>query len=250
MDSKAFEAEAVAATLRQIARAELHDRDFAAFRRWKGAPVECILDVGANRGQSVASLHAVFPAARIHSFEANPIFFPVLERVAETLRGRCQVHRFGLGTSDGELTLYVPWAGDMPFLEESSTVLDYYEKPWIAQKYAERGSLRLQQLTVAIRRGDDLGLAPQVVKIDVEGAENDVVAGLVVTIRRSRPMLLVENSDWHNVTPSLAAHGYKPYRYEPDTGAIVPFHGATTNSFYLLDEHLRGFCSNASLGSS
>ena len=119
----------------------------------------------------------MFPAARIHSFEANPIFFPVLERVAETLRGRCQVHRFGLGMSDGELTLYVPWVGDIPFLEESSTVLDYYEKPWVAQKFADRAGLRLQQLTVAIRRGDDLGLAPQVVKIDVEGAENDVIAG-------------------------------------------------------------------------
>jgi len=245
MDSKAYEADAVAATLGQIARAELHDHDFAAFRKWNGAPVECILDVGANRGQSVASLHAVFPAAKIHSFEANPVFFPVLERVAETLRDRCQVHRFGLGMGDGELTLYVPWVGDVPFLEESSTVLDYYEKPWVAQKFAERGGLRLQQLTVAIRRGDDLGLAPQVVKIDVEGAENDVVGGLAVTIRRSRPMLLVENSDWHTVTATLATHGYRPYRYEPVAGAIVPFYGATTNTFYLLDEHLRGFSSSA-----
>jgi len=60
---------------------------------------------GANRGQSVAWLHAVFPAARIHSFEANPIFFAVLERVAETLLRGCQVHWFGLGVSDSELTL-------------------------------------------------------------------------------------------------------------------------------------------------
>ena len=92
--------------------------------------------------------------------------------------------------------------------------------------------------------------APQVVKIDVEGAENAVVVGLAVTIRRSRPMLLVENSDWHNVTASLAAHRYKPYRYEPDARAIVPFYGATMNAFCLLDEHLRGFGSNALLGSA
>jgi FkbM family methyltransferase len=250
MDSKAYEAEVVAATLAQIAARELHDRDFAAFGKWKGAPVKCILDVGANRGQSVASLHAVFPAATIHSFEANPIFFPVLERVAEAVGDRCRVHRFGLGAGDGEFTLHVPWVGEMPFLEESSTVLDYYEKPWVAQKFAERGGLRLQQLTVAIRRGVDLGLAPQVVKIDVEGAENDVVEGLAATIRRSRPILLVENSDWHTVTASLAVHGYNPYRYEPDLGTIVPFHGATTNAFYLLYEHLRGFCSNVSLAST
>jgi len=45
----------------------------------------------------------------------------------------------------------------MPFLEESSTVLVYYGKPWVAQKFAERGGLRLQQLNAAIRRGDNLG---------------------------------------------------------------------------------------------
>jgi hypothetical protein len=63
-------------------------------------------------------------------------------------------------------------------------------------------------------------------------------------------MLLVENSDWHSVTASLAAHGYNPYRYEPDLGTIVPFHGVTTNTFGLLYEHLRGFCSSVSLGSA
>src|SRR6202022_4141309 len=49
--------------------------DFAAFRLWKDLRVECIMDIGANRGQSLASLHTLFPDARIHSFEANPIFF-------------------------------------------------------------------------------------------------------------------------------------------------------------------------------
>jgi FkbM family methyltransferase len=241
VDSTAYESQAVSATLGQLARWELHDPDFAAFRKWKGTPVDCILDVGANRGQSLASLHSIFPAANVHSFEANPLFFTVLERVADTLQGRCKVHRFGLGNADGQLTLYVPWVGDQPFLEESSTLLDYYQKPWVAQKFAERGGLRLQELSVEIRRGDDLGLDPQIIKLDVEGTENVVVAGLTETIRRSRPLLMVENSDWHNVTASLAQLGYKPYRYEADAEVLVPFYGTTTNSFYLLDEHLTGF---------
>ena len=90
----------------------------------------------------------MFPAARIHSFEANPIFFPVLERVAETLRGRCQC----IGSAWGErwrAHALRPMGRRHAVLEESSTVLDYYEKPWVAQKFAERGGL-----TAAADRGD------------------------------------------------------------------------------------------------
>lgn len=240
-DSTAFRQQAVAGVRGQLERSELHDPDFAAFRQWTGTPIEVILDVGANKGQSLASLHAVFPEAEIHSFEANPLFFDVLEEVASAVDGTCVVHRYGLGRQNGQLTLFVPWAGDEPFLEESSTILDYYQKPWVAQKFAERGGLALQDHLVDIRRGDDLGLRPQLMKIDVEGAEGEVIAGLATTIRLARPMLLVENSDWHGVTALLAKFGYRPYRYEAAEDWLVPFYGSTTNSFYIHYEHLRGF---------
>jgi hypothetical protein len=102
---------------------------------------------------------------------------------------------------------------------------------------------------VAIWRGDDLGLAPQVVKIDVEGAENDVIAGLAATIRRSRPMPLVENSDRHSCHRLLAAHGYKPYRYEPDVGAIVPLPRGDDECLLPTGRAPARFSSNPSLES-
>lgn len=71
MGSADYVALAISETLDQLARGVLHDQDFAAFRTWKGAPIRCIMDVGANRGQSLASLHAVLPDAHIYSFEAN-----------------------------------------------------------------------------------------------------------------------------------------------------------------------------------
>ena len=233
MDLRNFEEEAIAATLGQMARGELHDPDFEALRLWRGMAVECILDVGANRGQSLASLNAIFPTSTIHCFEANPVFFNILDRVVDAREGRSIVHHHGLGTSNVTLPLYVPWGAGRPFLEESSMVREYYDKPWVAEKFRERGGLQLEQLSVAIRRGDDFGLVPQIVKIDVEGAEYDVIVGLTQTIRRSCPILLVENSDWHRVTEALGELGYKPYRYNPGERRLVPFHGTTTNTFYL-----------------
>jgi hypothetical protein len=74
MDSKAYQSEAVAATLGQIAGAE--PTTAISPPSGSGWVIRSnASSTGANRGQS-ASLHAVFPAATIHSFEANPIFFP------------------------------------------------------------------------------------------------------------------------------------------------------------------------------
>jgi FkbM family methyltransferase len=233
LDVTAFCRDAVEATLAQLRRGELHDGDFAAFRLWKDLRVECIMDIGANRGQSLASLHTLFPDARIHSFEANPIFFEMLESVAASLGDHCRIHRHGLGKEDGTLNLYVPWAGNQPFLEESSTHLEYFDKPWVSHKFVERGGLQLQKVSATIRRGDELGLVPQVMKIDVEGAEHDVIAGLARTIQHAKPILLVENSDYHRVTATLAGFGYRPFRYDPFGGRMVPFFGETTNTFYL-----------------
>jgi FkbM family methyltransferase len=235
-DPARFQQEVIAETDGQLGRAELHDRDFAALRKWHDHGVRCVLDVGANRGQSFACLRTVLPEALIHCFEANPLYFPVLEEVARRAGG-CTVHRYGLGHKSGELTLYVPWAGDKPYLEESSTVLDYYHKPWVAEKFRERGGLRLQEIRVRIRRGDDLELDPEIVKIDVEGAEDAVIRGLASTIKRCRPVLFVENSDWKRVTATVAGMGYEPFRYEAEGDRLVPFYGATTNTFYLRREH-------------
>jgi FkbM family methyltransferase len=235
LDPAPFLEGASQATLGQVAAREVHDEDFKAFARLPGLRVDCILDIGGNRGQSVASLNAVFPRAHIHCFEANSMFFPVLDEVARALEGRCVVHRYGLGRSAGTFSFYVPWAGGQPWLEESSTKLEYYENPWVAKKFEERGGLELQELTAEIRVGDELALEPQLVKIDVEGAENDVILGLSATIRRARPILLVENSDWPRVTQTLAQLGYRPYRFDTASG-LVPFFGETTNTFYLHDE--------------
>jgi FkbM family methyltransferase len=232
-DASRYVADSARTTLQLLASGAVHDPDFEACRQWTGIRVGTILDIGANRGQSAVSLHAVFPGAVIHSFEANPILFPVLDEVAASLGGRCVVHRYGLGREAGSFKLYVPWAAGQPWLEESSTCRDYYDKPWVAQRFAERGGLELEEVTAAIRVGDDLGLDPQLIKIDVEGAENDVLEGLAETIRRSRPILLVENSDWDRVTPTLARLGYRPFRWEPGARRLVPFYGESTNAFYL-----------------
>ena len=228
-------AEWLAATREQLARKIVHDPDFLAFARYPffRNRVEVVMDVGANRGQSIASFLATLPGVKIHAFEANPTFYDVLMAVAEECAGRVDVHRFGLGREAGSVEFHLPSGGGVPFLEEASTRRDYFELPWVKKKFEDRGGLSLETTRVEIRQGDACGVSPGVIKIDVEGAEAGVLAGLIGTIRASRPVLLIENSDWHGVTSFLSGLGYQPYRFLERERMLVPFFGETTNTFYI-----------------
>jgi len=241
MTDSTFTQRALSETLAQFRSRVLHDGDFAAFKSFPNGSVNVILDVGANRGQSIASFRTVLPDSRIHAFEANPAFFDVLTALIVQVPGPLDIHRHGLGRGRAQLRFYIPWVGQTPYLEESSTRLDYFDKPWVVEKYRERGPMRLEEIDVEVRAGDELSLCPDLIKIDVEGAEYDVLMGMQETIERGCPSLLIENSDWHNVTPFLQKRGYKPYRWEPEEcGGFVDYYGTSVNTFYLHPSRLDG----------
>ncbi|UNP28627.1 class I SAM-dependent methyltransferase [Lysobacter gummosus] len=225
--------------IHQLRNKEVHDPDFQALA-WIDhhvRPIRTVLDVGANGGQTIASVRAVLgEAVEIHSFEANPKLWPGLERIAQESGGAVHVHRSALGTQAGELILHVPSSGGQVFLEESTFDPSQFDKPWVREKYLARGGQapELLQMRVPVERGDDCALRPDLIKVDVEGFEASAIRGLLRTIVEFQPVLLVENSDWHNVTELLSELGYRPFRW--DDGAMNPFHGATTNTFYLPAE--------------
>jgi FkbM family methyltransferase len=220
--------ELVAETVCQLEHRQVHDADFSILGKFARSGTD-VLDVGANRGQSIVSLSLVTSGCRIHSFEANPMLHPVVKTVA-TL---CQAtfHSYGLGDGNATLPLYIPWAQGTCYLEEASTSLEYFELPWVAAKFVARGGLELQPVDITIRIGDDLRLQPSLIKVDVEGSELRVIRGLAQTIREYTPALLVENSDWHNVTAFLKQLDYAPFMIVGDT--YVPLAGECTNTLYL-----------------
>ena len=57
---------------------------------------------------------------------------------------------------------------------------------------------------------DSLGLAPDFIKLDVEGMEMQVLAGLEATIARARPRMLVEVDDKNRTAFGMwcLKHGY------------------------------------------
>jgi len=136
-------------------------------------PGTTVWDIGANLG-----LYTVFAARRggaVHAFEPDPSFSDRLRRNLQLNGQDATVHELALSDENGTATLSTDGLeGDSPALSAGSD--------------SERDSV-----TVETIRGDDLETTvpdPEVLKIDVEGAETGVLRGLGDRLSGARAVMI------------------------------------------------------------
>lgn len=127
------------------------------------------IDVGANKGQFSVLCRYLFPHVRIFAFEPLP---DVARRCAIALGdARAQIYAHALGSRDSKSEFYVTERSD------SSSLL----RPGTAQERAY-GSRVAAAINVDVRRLDHVITSgdierPALMKLDVQGAELDVLEG-------------------------------------------------------------------------
>lgn len=211
-----------------------HDPDFSAFGSLPGSGL--FLDVGASIGQSALSFRIFNREAPILSLEPLPSHRGDLRFVRRVI-GK---HRFiiaGAAEETRSATLYVPMLGSYELPAESS--LNREDAAAVLERLeaegAKRRRLSLKEVTVDLRRLDELGLDPSFVKIDVEGAELGVLRGMRETIARRHPVLMVERSKrLDQVADLLRDDEYAPFIFDADEAEFRPYRGEpTVNVFFL-----------------
>lgn len=184
-------------------------------------PGDVFVDAGANIGlHTVAGAHAVGEHGRVYAFEAMP-------RTLEHLRSSVR-----LSGVEAQVTV-------MPVAVGAQ---DEDGRPFNIGAVAGHSSLypleeAVETIAVDVRRLDGVVDAGPValVKIDVEGAELDVLAGMTGVIAANPGMGIVAEyavshlgragtaeADWEHFR---AAHGYALFRIDDLTGACVPVAG-------------------------
>ncbi|MGW5672634.1 FkbM family methyltransferase, partial [Micromonospora sp. NPDC003776] len=165
-------------------------------------PGATVLDVGANIGMFSLFVHAVCPDATIHAFEPVPSVADLLRRNVAEFGVPASVHGFGLSRAAGEVSFtyypgYSMMSGHAAYADpdaevavikrylanerdagadERDVLLDRVDE-LLAERFAGR------ELTVPVRPLSAVldELAPEridLLKIDVQRAEADVLAGL------------------------------------------------------------------------
>jgi FkbM family methyltransferase len=166
-------------------------------------PGATVIDIGAHIGYyTLLFAKCVGPTGRVISFEPLPVNFALLQKNVQ-LNGLKQVQTIAQAvfSRNVELTITVPDkspnSGDASVLSTQGT--EHFRVPAITLDSFSSG----------------LDLRPEFLKMDVEGAEYDVIVGAKETIARSRPKILVElhhfdgNLADHPVPGLLASWGYE-----------------------------------------
>jgi FkbM family methyltransferase len=160
------------------------------------------VDVGAHVGMySVAAALALGERGRVLAFEPNPGAREQLE--ANLALNGCRnviVSAAAVSDAPGETVLHVPATPDPSFSSLE------------AGRFAEGEPIAVETTTID-REVEAHGLRPAFVKVDVEGGELAVLAGMARTLE-ALPTLLVEVSEESAdaVASTLAACGYGAYR--------------------------------------
>src|SRR3989338_724867 len=145
-----------------------------------------VLDMGANTGH-----HSLFFSsieAEVHAFEPFPEFVAIIrERIRENRIHNIHVHPVGLGDTDEFITYYKAVGDNLglgSFFREHAREKDDKNTP--AEKLPIRAADRYIS-NMQLKRID-------VIKIDVEGYEKKVLEGLQRTLKKYRPIVMMEFS--------------------------------------------------------
>ncbi len=150
-------------------------------------PNDSFLDVGAHYGYfSLLAAQLVGGKGRVTAFEASPATFRVLEK---NTAGTPNITAINKAVSDQttELSFF-----EFPNLYSEYNTIDvsqFKDKPWL-EKY-QPSEIRIQADTLDnLLTGQEV--IPSIIKIDVEGAEFQVVSGAKDFLENHSPIVIME----------------------------------------------------------
>ena len=182
-------------------------------------PVHRILDVGGNAGQTVRKFHELWPEAQIDSFEPTPALFEKLSARCESTP-RATAHNLALGASYGTLPFYC---------YESGLQNSFVRNPDLPVKEVLAIAVQTLDHWTAEHRIDSIDL----LKIDVEGAECEVLAGADALLSDGRIHAILAECSLY---PDDRSHGsFEEIRRQLATCGFyfIAFHG----QFNRIDNH-------------
>lgn len=188
------------------------------------AGIKTVFDIGANTGQFARAIHEVLPEAFIYSFEPLPDCFAKLQETMDGVSTFCAFNA-ALAEKEGEAEFYrSSWSPSSSLLPMGD--LHKRNFPFTAGESRE---------TVQVRRLDDcadeLMIESEILlKLDVQGAEDRVIAGGERLLRRAKVLIIETSMDSLYDGQPLFADVFKLLE-----GVGFKYKGALSQAFSKLD---------------
>ncbi|OBS14446.1 methyltransferase FkbM [Elizabethkingia miricola] len=176
-------------------------------------------DVGANVGAYIYMLEGHLKPENIYAFEPNPLLFKRLKR----LFPKVNISSYALSNKNTKAQFKIP------VIKGHSNAA----RGTLQTELKEEGEKKTITRTVTVKRLDDWAEKNVIdridfIKIDVEGNETYTVAGMIDTILRLKPVLMIEIEQRHHKRPIwdyihyFERYGYNAHYLDRTSFKLVP----------------------------
>lgn len=142
------------------------------------------IDIGCNDGTSIAMIRKKHKKSIIHAFDPISLLSSVDKRTI--------FRQVALGSKKQKTVLFTPVYKRVAFYQYSSIYKNDMVNQFVNDTHFSRDKISVESDEVSTEVLDDFGLNPFLIKIDVEGFELEILRGSPNTIRKYKPILILE----------------------------------------------------------
>lgn len=210
----------------------------------KAKNLNSIIDVGINIGQTLLKIKSINPDIKYVGFEPNPFCFSFVQQLIKTNDlSNCEIIPCGLSDKSQLLKLSL----DTDLFDSSATLIEGFREPK-SQKFQFVSVLTFDSIVNGLQL-DKI----DIIKIDIEGAELEAVIGLIKTLKKHKPIIIMEVLPSYSIenkfrinrqnklSKILLAEAYKIFKIGNNRKKILlnevldfPIHKNFNDSDYLL----------------
>jgi FkbM family methyltransferase len=202
-----------------------HDKDylglkilFAEKKKFNGV----FVDVGGNTGSSILSFRSMGFQNLIYSFEPNLLLFQkYLKRLKNNINN-IRIYNTALSDKNGSLMFYIPFIKQKSIHYFASFHKNYVK--FSMNNTFPKKTFRLFKRKIKVIKLDNLKIKKKIdlIKIDSEGHDLQVIKGARRTIKKNKPILLIEyNRELYSKISRKLAKDFRPYYYSISNNNFV-----------------------------
>ncbi len=172
-----------------------HEKDYLGMKKiCKNDVNATIIDIGANLGISTMGFREMGFKNNIYIYEPNyEIYKKYLKPLVKTYK-KLHINNFALGDKNHTKNFYIPYYKGKPIHYFGSFNRSYIVNSIKITFPKLLLDIEIKKRKVRIQKFDSLKskFKPHFIKIDVEGYDHIVIKGLIKTIKKHKPIILVE----------------------------------------------------------
>ena len=181
------------------------------------------IDVGVYRGVYSYKLSQYFKM--VHSFEPNPLLYPYIENNLQKIIKNIKLYNLALSNINGNTELKLPIRSKSIF---KSNIEELF-KLGAASIHPDNKLENFKKVSVKMQKLDNIKINNEIgfIKIDVEGHEENVILGSSQTIKRNKPVMLIEIEERHTQKPIINTinlikeYGYNAYILRENNNDLI-----------------------------